>query len=76
MADTIRIDISLFMDMNLYIRQHPDSSDPRYEYIIVRANDKLQSMVHREMYSAYKAAQTEEEKERLLRRYLTDRGHL
>ena len=72
-SPTIRIDLLQFLDMIAYIRKHPDPSDQQYQSIRAKANAKLQSMINHELYTAAKTASTEDEKARLLQKYLSER---
>ncbi|WP_458461990.1 hypothetical protein [Paenibacillus sp.] len=72
-SPTVRIDLLLFLDMIAYIKKHPDPSDQQYQSICAKAKTKLQSMINHELYTAAKTATTDDEKARLLQKYLAER---
>ena len=74
MASTVRIDISLFLDMMVYVIRHPDRSDEKYHQIRVTAEKKLQAMINHESYSIMKTDPGAQKRHKAFKDYLQEKG--
>lgn len=68
---SIQISYELFVDLVLY---HLNSEDDCEEEIRQGLEQKLDAMLNRQLYSQYKTAPTEEEREQARQEYLDRRG--
>jgi len=67
----VQIPYDLFMDLLLY---HLNGEDDLEEEIQRGLEEKLDAMVNRQLYSQYKTALTEEQREKARQAYLDRRG--
>lgn len=72
MAKTIQIDFRAFLELYRLIVLEDTSAD--YKYIKQSLEDKFQKMLNHDLYSTYKTAKTEEERERARQEYLDSVG--
>lgn len=74
---SVQIPFELFADLVNYFFSDNEKNYPTgYEADVIREqlNEKMQSMINRELFSRYKTAKTSAERERYRREYLEQRG--
>ena len=74
MKEKVQIPATLFYQMALYIMDHEDISDSRYQMIMAGIDRKMEAMHRHELYTIYKSANTFEEKEAARQKYLHTAG--
>ena len=74
MKEKIQIPAMLFHQMVLYIMDHEDTSDRRYQTIMAGIDRKMENLRRHDLYTAYKLASTVEEREAARQQYLDTTG--
>ena len=74
MKEKVQIPATLFCQMALYIMDHEDISDSRYQMIKAGIDRKMEAMQRHELYTMYKSANMFEEKETARQKYLDAAG--
>ena len=70
MKEKVQIPATLCGQMVLYIMDHEDISDSRYQAIMTGIDRKMKAIHRHELYTMYKSANTFEEKEAARQKYL------
>lgn len=73
-SSKIQIDFSLFFLFAVYISEHPHPEDPSYREIRSGILAKIDAMQRHELYSTFKCAPTEAEREKARLEYLEKAG--
>jgi hypothetical protein len=72
MAKTVQIDFKLFIELYRSIVLEDESAD--FQHIKQELESKFQKMINHELYSKYKTAATDEEREQARQEYLESVG--
>lgn len=70
MKSNIQIPATLFFQMVLYIMDHEDPSHTMYQTIMAEVDRKIEALRRHDLYTLYKSAHTQEEKETARQKYL------
>jgi len=70
----VQIDYSLFCHLAIYVGQHPHPDDSSYNEIRSGILSKIDAMLRHDMYTWYKSARTQAEREEARLEYLEKAG--